>query len=198
MYISRDKRYLEHKSRENVISVIYVSRRQVVMRETCHLKYDASLASPVPFFRSSLSALSLRNLIPTSCHATVAVLSLCQDVARRGGQLGEFPRESRAKLRVNSTVTSPLRSRFHETTSSWSLALLLNTLLLSLSPSFPIFSFFENFPPFTPRERTRSFSFLLSLFFSTHTRGDRVTLPIVEISWRWKRETRIQARDNGE
>lgn len=172
MYISRDKRYLEHKSRENVISVIYVSRRQVVMRETCHLKYDASLASPVPFFRSSLSALSLRNLIPTSCHATVAVLSLCQDVARRGGQLGEFPRESRAKLRVNSTVTSPLRSRFHETTSSWSLALLLNTLLLSLSPSFPIFSFFENFPPFTPRftprERTRSFSFLLSLFFSTH------------------------------
>lgn len=112
------------------------------MRETCNLKYDASLASPVPFFRSSLSALSFRNLIPTSCHATVAVPSLCQDVARRGGQLGEFPRESRvSEERAPSLLPFP-RSRFHETTSSWSLALLLNTLLLSLSLSrFQLFRF---------------------------------------------------------
>lgn len=174
MYISRDKRYLEHKSRENVISVIYVSRRQVVMRETCHLKYDASLASPVPFFRSSLSALSLRNLIPTSCHATVAVLSLCQDVARRGGQLGEFPRESRAKLRVNSTVTSPFRSRFHETTSSWSLALLLNTLLLSLSLSLVSnFFVFRKLPSFrstlhSKRAHAILFFSSFSFFLDTH------------------------------
>lgn len=58
---------------------------------------------------------------------------------------------------------------------------------LSLSPSFPIFSFFENFPPFaprfTPRERTRSFSFLLSLFFSTHIRVATV-LPCQ--SWKFR------------
>lgn len=187
MYISWDKRYLEHKSRENVISVIYVSRRQVVMRETCHLKYDASLASPVPFFRSSLSALSLRNLIPTSCHATVAVLSLCQDVARRGGQLGEFPRESRAKLRVNSTVTSPLRSRFHETTSSWSLALLLNTLLLSLSlPRFQFFRFSKTSLlslHASLQESARDPFLFFFLFFSRHTRVATV-LPCQ--SWKFR------------
>lgn len=144
------------------------------MRETCNLKYDASLASPVPFFRSSLSALSFRNLIPTSCHATVAVPSLCQDVARRGGQLGEFPRESRvSEERAPSLLPFP-RSRFHETTSSWSLALLLNTLLLSLSlvSSFFVFRKLPSFRSTLSKRAqaihtTWSFSFFFFFFFDT-------------------------------
>lgn len=120
-------------------------------RETCHLKYDASPS--LPFFRSSQF-----NIYELSRDSR----ALCQDVARRGRQLGEFPRESRVEQRA---LASPPSSRFHETTSSssssWSLALLLNTFHISLSLSrFQLFRFFENLPLFTlfkrERERTRS------------------------------------------
>lgn len=141
------------------------------MRETCHLKYDASLASPVPFFRSSPSALSLRNLIPTSCHATVAVPSLCQDVARRGGQLGEFPRESRA----NCAVTPPLPPFSFSRDDVVVIVSVASQYVppLSLSLSFPYFFVFRKLPSFHfRRERARNpflFFFFFFFFFDTDT-----------------------------
>lgn len=135
-------------------------------RETCHLKYDASPS--LPFFRSSQF-----NIYELSRDSR----ALCQDVARRGRQLGEFPRESRVEQRA---LASPPSSRFHETTSSSSsLALLLNTfhisLSLSLVSSFFVFSktcLFSLFSRERERESARDpYGVILFFFFSsTQTR----------------------------